>query len=276
MTFDIFVLLLLASFLHAAWNVGVKSGEKKLFETGLTALGAFIAALIPIFFLQRIACAAYPYLFVSSFCHFGYYVFMAKAYQQSDLSLSYPMMRGTAPLITTLVLIFLAKFSNFQSLIGIIILSSGILSLAVEQLFLHHGSIKPALITALWISAYTVLDGLGANVSGSGASYACWLFLAQALPISIYLIFRFGQTYLNYAKANWRRGFFSGTASFLSYAIALYAMTKCSIASVAALRETSVIFALLLSVIFLHEKLTFRRILAVIFVAVGAAILKLA
>lgn len=276
MTLDLFALVLFASFLHAAWNVAVKSGGNKLFETGLTALGALAPAIIPVFYLPPILPAAYPFIFVSCFCHFGYYLFMAKAYQQSDLSLSYPLMRGSAPLITTLALFFLAKSPTLQSLAGIILLSTGIISLAFEQLIISKSSLRPALITALWISGYTVLDGLGANQSGSGVSYACWLFVGQAIPISIYLLTKFGRTYLTYAKANFKRGFLGGVASFFAYAIALYAMTQCSIASVAALRESSVIFGLLLAVIFLHEKLTKRRIIAVLLVALGAAILKMA
>lgn len=244
-------------------------------ETGLTAMGAFCAACVAAFFFPTLPPSLWPVLFFSSLCHCGYYISMAHAYETDDLSVSYTLMRGTAPLLTTLILLVFVSPLHIAALGGIGILCTGILLLAFDRMKGKVHASPWAFVTALWISAYTLMDGLGAQQCGNGASYAIWLFICQMVPIEIYLFVRFKKSFLVYARSRFFFGLGGGVASFLSYAIAIYAMTCAPIAIVAALRETSVLFGLLLAVFFLHETWNLKRTLAVIFVALGAMILKI-
>ncbi|MBO4300336.1 MAG: EamA family transporter [Desulfovibrio sp.] len=269
-------IILAAALLHASWNIIVKKGGNKLFETGLTATGAFLPALCFLPFLPLPAPASWPFLCLSSLCHTAYYVCMASAYEKTDLSVGYTVMRGAAPLITSIVLLCFGMGLSLLAWIGVCALCAGILSLAGEAKGRKYGwrGLNSALLTAVVIAAYTLTDGLGARASGDGASYACWLFALKMLPMQAFLVLRHGKAYLNYVSGKPTPGILGGMACFVSYGIAIWAMTKAPIAMVAALRETSVIFGMLLSVLFLHEKFTLPRVVAVVLVTSGAALLK--
>ena len=123
---------------------------------------------------------------------------------------------------------------------------------------------------------YTLADGLGARESGNAATYTSWIFLINALPVHVYILWRHGWSYVSYARKRLAVGTFGGLASMGSYGIALWAMTLAPIAVVAALRETSVIFGMLLAMWLLHERFTPLRGFSVLLVVGGAALLKLA
>ncbi|MBQ9407467.1 MAG: EamA family transporter [Desulfovibrio sp.] len=270
-------IVLATALLHASWNIIVKSGNNKLFETGLTATGGFLLGLSFLPFLPVPTAASWPFLCFSCLCHTTYYVFMARAYETTDISTAYTVMRGAAPLITSTFLLFFDMSLSLMGWIGIGFLCTGIFCLAVDTKKGVSGwrGIKAALITAGIIAAYTLTDGLGARANADGASYACWLFVLKMLPMQTYLLWRHGESYLKYVLTRPCPGIVGGMACFLSYGIAVWAMTKAPIAMVAALRETSVIFGMLLAVLCLHEKFSLQRTMAVVLVAAGASLLKI-
>lgn len=276
MSAGIFALVLLAALLHASWNIIVKGGGRKLFETGLTALGAFMGACCLLPFLPLPAAAAWPFLGLSCLCHFLYYLCLAAAYAQADLSFSYTLMRGCAPLLTALAAGLLGAPLSACAWGGVAAIGGGILLLAGSNWRQGMGG-RPvwlSLRTSLCIMAYTLADGLGAQRSGDGAAYACWLFAGQFVPITFWLCWRYGREYLAYARRRLRPGVAGGLASLASYGIAIWAMTRAPIAVVGALRETSVVFGLLLAVLFLGERLSAARLLAALLVAGGAGLLR--
>ncbi len=274
----LFAVILCAAMLHATWNLIVKSGGNKLFETGLTATGACLPSLCLLPFLPLPDMAAWPFLCFSSLCHTVYYVCMSSAYEKADLSISYTIMRGTAPLLTSVAILMGGAVLSPLAWGGVCTLCAGILCLGWEAV-LRSGAWRgmwAALLTAVLIATYTITDGYGARYSGNGVSYACWLFVLKMLPLQTFLLWRCGRAYLRYARSRPAPGLLGGVACFVSYGVAVWAMTKAPIAMVAALRETSVIFGMLLAVFFLHEKFTLLRAFAVVLVAGGAALLKLA
>ncbi len=278
MSISLLLLILGAALLHASWNIVVKSGDNKLFETGLTTTGGFLAGLCFLPFLPLPDAASWPFLCLSCLCHTTYYLCMASAYEKADLSLSYTVMRGVAPLLTSFVMLLLGTGLSGMAWGGVCTLCAGILCLAGDTARRAAGwrGMKAALLTAVVITAYTLTDGLGARCSGDGASYACWLFVLKMAPLQAIIFWRNGAGYLHYVRARPLPGLMGGVACFFSYGIAIWAMTKAPIAVVAALRETSVIFGMLLAVLFLRETFTPLRALAVLLVAGGAALLKLA
>lgn len=191
--------------------------------------------------------------------------------------MGYTIMRGCAPMITALALLLLGNHISPTGWGGVLLLCLGILTLTLEHV--HKGAraadILICLRTSLVIAGYTLADGYGARASGNGISYTCWIFFLNIFPIHAYVLWRHGRTYISYLRQRAATGLFGGLCGLGSYGIALWAMTLAPIALVAALRETSVIFGMLLAVIFLHERLSRSRILAILIVMGGAMLIRL-
>jgi drug/metabolite transporter (DMT)-like permease len=278
MSWSIILLVLGAALLHAAWNIIVKGGQNKLFETAMNALGGGLGAMLILPFLHFPDRAAWGLLALSCACHLTYYICIAAAYRVADLSLGYTIMRGTAPMLTALALCLMGVPLGLAGWGGVLLLCAGIFTLALEQKLSHKGSLKGilyALRTSFVIMGYTLADGYGARLSGDSLSYTCWIFFLNIFPLHIYVCWRHGREYLAYLRKRATIGIGGGLCGLGSYGIAIWAMTMAPIALVAALRETSVIFAMIMAVIFLGEKLTPLRILAIFLVMAGAMIVRL-
>lgn len=262
--------------LHATWNIIVKGGSNKLYEIGMNALGGGLGAVFLLPFLPLPDPRCLLLLGLSCCCHLLYYLSMASTYKISDLSLAYTVMRGSAPILTALALALTGTALGLNGWLGVLLLCAGVFVLAFQQK--GHGSIKGILFslrTSLAIMAYTLSDGFGARLSGDSLSYTCWIFFLNIFPVHICILAKHGKDYLRYLKARALPGIAGGFAGLASYGIAIWAMTVAPIALVAALRESSVIFGMILAVIFLGERLTLLRILAILLVAAGAMLARL-
>ncbi len=274
----IFVVLGSAVF-HAVWNAIIKGGQDKLVETAMKTGGGAVVVMFILPFLPAPLPESRIFIAGTVCIHLFYYLFIAYAYRGADLSYAYTIMRGSSPLFTALFSVFiLHEALSADGWAGVILLSSGVLILAVDAV--RHGgfSLWPTLLAmgnAFVIMGYSLVDGHGVRLSGSAVSYTCWVFFCNAFPITIYsLIARKGQ-YFCYVKKRWKYGILGGTCSLLAYGLALWGMTRAPIAAVAALRETSVVFGMLFGVIFLKEKVTPVRAAAVLLVLAGAAAMRL-
>ncbi len=278
MSGQIIFLVLGAALLHASWNIIVKGGANKLYESAMNALGGGLGALCLLPFLPLPDKNTWGFLALSCCCHLAYYLCITAAYKVADLSLGYTIMRGTAPMLTALVLCVLDVPLSLAGWGGVLLLCSGILTLALEQQVSRKAGLKGifySLRTAFVIMGYTLADGYGARASGDGLSYACWIFFLNILPLHCYVLGRYGKDYLHYLRKRAVVGIGGGLAGLGSYGIAIWAMTVAPIALVAALRESSVIFGMFLAVIFLGEKLSPVRVLAILLVMGGAVMLHL-
>lgn len=276
MSLPVLLLVLAGALLHAAWNVIVKGGSDKLFEIGMNALGAGIGAAFFLPFLPFPDRSAWLLLFLSTFFHFIYYLCMVAAYRVADLSLGYTIMRGTAPVLTALALFLAGVPLPLAGWLGILLLCSGIFALVFQQR--KQGSIAGVFLslrTSLAIMAYTLADGYGARLAGDSLSYTGWIFFFNIFPIQFYILGSRAREYRAYLRKRARIGVPGGFAGLASYGIAIWAMTVAPIALVAALRETSVVFGMILAVIFLGEKLTILRVAAVVLVVAGAMLARL-
>ena len=279
MQLDIVLIMLGAALLHAAWNAIIKGGSNPLFEAVLKTMGGGVAVCCVLPFLPLPAAPSLPYLAASCAIHIAYYTFLGLSYRNVDMSIAYTIMRGTAPLLTSLALaLVLGVPLSAGGWLGVTLLSTGILILSADAL--RRGGLAwrgccAALANALVIMCYTLADGYGGRASLNPVSYACWLFFLNAIPMPLAICWRWRGVFTAYARQRWPFGLLGGACSLGSYGIAIWAMTKAPIAMVAALRESSVIFGMLLAVIFLGERVTFSRALSVLLVAAGVMSLHL-
>lgn len=277
MSATVFILVLFAAALHAGWNAIVKgSGDKFLSAVSICLAAAVIAALaLP--FVTPPSRESWPFLGGSMILQTIYYSLVAATYNRADMSLAYPVMRGTAPLIVAVIsaAVFREPMSALGWL-GIALISAGILSMGFLG---RHGSragIGLALINACIIAIYTLNDGWGARHSGAPIGYSLWVSLLTAPPVLMVALWLRGPGVIRAALAGWRDGVIGGLGTMTSYGVALWAMTLAPVAVVAALRETSILFATVISVVVLGEKVTPARVGAVLVIAAGAATLRLA
>ena len=270
-------LVLGSALLHASWNAIIKSSRDVTLDTALVAAGAGVLSLPLTAFLTLPASASWPYLGASVAIHIGYFTTLAGAYRVGYLGHAYPLMRGTAPLLVALFgIALLDEHPGATMWLGIVLISAGILGIGLMQRGrAHRGATLWALANAAIIASYTLVDGAGVRLSGSPAGYGAWLFLLQGLPFVALVIALRQRAALDYARRHWRRGLGGGLCLLSAYGIVLWAMTQAPVAAVAALRETSVIFAALLGTVFLREPFGRRRVIGACAVALGVMALRL-
>lgn len=278
LSINLMLVVLFAAVLHATWAAIIKAGSEKFLDTVMVATGAGLVVAFALLLGPLPARASWPYLSASVAIHCGYFSLVALAFRAGDLSYVYPIMRGTAPLITGLAAIVAVKEPlTFGGWLGIVLLSLGILTLAGDAWRLgkfRFPSTAFSLANALVIASYTLVDGIGIRLSGNALSYVSWLFFLNAFPLLTLALATRPQAFWAHLKKNWGTGLLGGLCTAGSYGLSLWAMTYAPIALVAALRETSVIFATIIAAIFLNERFGANRYVAAGMVTVGAAAMK--
>jgi drug/metabolite transporter (DMT)-like permease len=275
----IFLTVLFAAVLHAGWNVIVKSNADRL--VSLTVLQTFMAAMGAVMVLAFgfPGHHVWPWAFASGVLHLGYNLFLVRAYRHADLSVVYPIARGAAPLMTLVGSMFFTHDSvGLWMAAAVVILMTGLMltGLGNKGVGSDPHALYYAFGTACWIAAYTLVDGIGARQSGNALGFAGVLFVFDGLFILFAAMYMRGRSLIAGFGANWQMGIIGGAASCAAYGIAVWAMTKAPIASVAALRETSIVFVLLLSARVLKETLSWQRIVGGILIVAGASLLRFA
>ncbi len=277
----VFIAVLAAAACHAGWNTLLKFRLEPVTATGLVAAASGLVAVPAVVVTGLPALASWPYLLASTAIHVAYYLTLAEAYRDGDLGQIYPIARGTAPLMTAVLAgVLLHETLGLYGWAGIPMLAIGILLLAFKggrAPSVDARSVGFALATSLTITVYTIVDGLGARLSGAPAAYTAWMFLLSGGVMAAHGILRKGPHRLTPALlVNWPLALGGAALSFAAYTIAIWAMTVAPIALVAALRETGVLFAALFSTLVLREPLMPVRVVAALFVLAGAVLLRLA
>jgi drug/metabolite transporter (DMT)-like permease len=280
MSLTVALAVLAAAVLHAAWNALIRFHGDRLAMLAMVAAFSALFALPGALWLSLPSSGAWPWLAASVLLHIGYNVSLANAYTHGDLGRIYPLARGSAPLLTLIggTLLLGQTVEDWQRA-GVITLAGGILVLAFEdgwrQLRRSPRGALFAVVTSLFIAGYTLSDGMGARASGNPHAYVLWLFVLNGIPLLLYgLVTGKARTTAAFS-ANWKAGSVGGLLSLGAYWIAIWAMTTAPIAAVAALRESSVVFAVLIGVLFLGEAFTWVRALSVLTVLAGLVMLRL-
>jgi drug/metabolite transporter (DMT)-like permease len=272
------LLVLVSALLHAGWNCLVKAGADRLLDALAITLGASLLAASLLPFVPLPAPKAWPWLGLTVLLHVGYFAALIQSYRHADLSVAYPLMRGTAPLLVALAAPLLDEPLTPGLLAGVLLIGSGI-ALPVGVGF-ACGAVTCrgagyALVNAVFIAAYTLSDGVGVRASGNAVSYTLWLFFLNAFSILALAHWQRGKNLLDGIGSRWRTAAAGALMTVLSYGIVLWAMSVAPIPAVAALRETSVIFAAVLGSWLLKERLGRWRACGAVLVALGAAAVRL-
>ena len=284
LTGSIAIAVLIGAVLHAAWNALIKSGRDKQLDTALIhSLGA-VFALPVVIYVGLPDRVAWPYIGVTTVVHVGYYIALAGAYKHGDLGLTYPVMRGTAPLLVALAShTVLGESLSLVAWMGVALVCCGVLALGLSPSALQGAeaqrrtALRFALTNAAIIALYTVVDGLGVRASGNALAYVATLFLLDGIPYLLLVMWQRGAhrgAALAYMAGRWKLAALGAAASLGSYGIALWAMTHAPVATVAALRETSVLFAAWIGTVFLGERFGWQRGIGTVVIVTGVLLLR--
>lgn len=274
---SVFLAVLGSAVLHAAWNAVIRSGADRMLHTGAIVFWTGVLALPVLWFVAPPAPESWGYLAASNAVHMLYYVALASAYRAGNLSFAYPLIRGMAPIMVALgATLLFDEALRPLGWTGILMVCGGVLLIAFRSR--ESGSkatILWSLLCAATIAVYSLSDGRGVRLSGSVGGYGAWMYVLEAIVFSAGLTMAGrGRALAVYIAGNWRSTLLGGAMSAAAYGISLWAMSRAPVALVSATRETSVLFAAMIGVWFLHERFTRRQWFGASAVVLGALLLR--
>ena len=273
-------LVLLAALLHASWNAMLHGNEDRFLSMTWMSIAIAAVPTLVILFTPLPASAAWPYIVASGIVHIVYNVTLVRSYRRNDLAQAYPIARGSSPLLVTLgAALFAHEVIRPSQVLGILMISGGIIAIALERFHVSRAGLRAALTTGATIAVYTVIDSIGVRLSGGEAlAYTAWMFLFYWLMPLLFVALR-GVTALwppvRSAPVAIGSSLVGGLVSIAAYGIVIWALQSGATGTVSALRETSVVFAVLIGRVFLREAVSAKRWIACMIVAAGAVCLGL-
>jgi len=274
-THNVAGIVICAAFMHAAWNALLRKPSDRLQFAVTMSIVAGVAA-VPLAVVEPLPL--YPswiFLFCSELLQAVYAVLLVFAYKQADLGQVYPIARGTIPMFATLgAALFVHEIPGFLSAGAIVLISLGAMTLAGSGARIRFPTLCLAIGTGVVVACFSVLDGIGARLSGNAIAYAMWGFIVGGIFMAS-ISFIVGRS--EWFSGNSRSGRFwstaAGLAQFLSYGLVVWAYSRAPVGSVVALRQISIVFAILFAKVFLGEQVTRRRFASVVLIVVGAVAL---
>ncbi|RXJ69339.1 hypothetical protein CRV08_04865 [Halarcobacter ebronensis] len=279
MPLTVMLVVLLAALLHASWNFLVKQNSNKNFSMSAVVLGHTPFAFIALLFVPMPEISSLPYIIAGALLHTGYQLFLLNSYKIGDLSQVYPLARGVAPLLVALITVFILKESlSYLEITAIIIICTGIISLVLVRRsdgLRNYKAAFLAIVTGCFIASYSIVDGLGARVSQSPVGFYSFLTILNAVIFTLIVSYKQPNILKQVITKNSKLALSGGLFSFTAYSLVIWAFTMAPIPLVTALRETSIVFALLLGVFVLKERLDLVKLFASITTLIGAGLLKI-
>jgi drug/metabolite transporter (DMT)-like permease len=270
------MLVLLSALMHAGWNLIAKLGSDGLVAMAIIKAPNLLIAAAVLAVVGLPAPASWPYLLGSTFVNCLYFYFLINAYRVGDLSLAYPVARGTAPLLVLLLsMAFAGEVPTASAFVGVTVICMGIFIAGAQRKATrqHYATLLWAGGVGFCIAMYTVSDGIGARLSGNPVGYVAVLNIFTGIAVCGTAAWTRGPALAQAMRSHWKKGLFGGMMMLASYTIVVYALTLAPMAHVAALRESSVIFAAILGALFLREPFGRQRLAAAVAVAAGIGIL---
>jgi phosphonate utilization associated putative membrane protein len=283
LTWPLVLIVLFGALLHASWNALIKSGSDKSLDTALIHMLGVLIAIPLVATVGFPRAEAWPYAMASLVIHIGYYIALVGAYKHGELGLTYPIMRGLAPLLVAFAsATFIGESLQPLAWIGVVAVSLGVVTVGLSRSAAASGhpgkALRYALANAGIIALYTVVDGLGVRASQNALAYVATLFLFDGIPYFLIVLWQRRDGHhrvFAYLRGRWKIATVGALASLGSYAIALWAMTRAPVATVAALRETSVLFAALIGAMWLKEGFGLQRAAGTVMIVAGVMTLRL-
>lgn len=266
------LLMIASGSVHAVVNAIIKGGRDKMASRAMTD-GSAAIILLPVLLIVPLPAGAWGWLAATAAIHALYLYSLIRAYQVSDFSSAYPVLRGTAPLVTAGVTLgLLGEHVSAADIAGIALIGLSMFVLAIGR-HLSRAGFGWAVLTGFTIAAYTVIDAAGVRAAPTPFSYIAWMFVTMGLVIvGLFAILTRGTLFAS-MRQQWRPGAIAGALSILTYGLALYALSIGPTAPLAALRETGMVTALIIAVVFLKERVTVARAMAVLGILAGAALI---
>ena len=276
---NVFLIILLATIMHAVWNGMVKKHSDKVVAVSAIVFGHVPASIIAIILLPAPSLDCIPYIIASALIHQGYNWYLLSSYKIGDLTKVYPIARGFGPLVATIIsILILGLVLDNIIILSICLISLGIMILGIFDQTSKNNSkiIQYSLFTGFFIGLYSLVDGYGARVSLSAITYMSWSFILIAIFFPIVLKFKKQENILTNVMDRGKQIFMvGGTLSYIIYMIVVWGFTKAPIPMVGALRETSIFFSIFIGYLFLKEKITLIKIFCIILILIGVVGLKL-
>ncbi len=270
-------LVLVAALLHATWNAMIKGTGERTLVLGLISVGHVGLGVVLMALFAPPASASWIFIALSTFIHWFYYWFLLVSYRLGDLSQVYPVARGIAPLLVTAgAFLFAGEVPAPVAVAGIVAVSFGIMILmwSTNRDRTGLGALTAALATGSMIASYSVVDGLGVRAAVSPLGYIGWLFFFEGL-VAFFIFWRERHKLQALPAATYKTGLAGGLFSATAYGLVIYAKTLAPLGAISAVRESSVIIAALIGVIWLGERPWRLRVIAAIIVAGGILTLAL-
>jgi len=274
----VFYLVLFATVMHAVWNGMVKNHPDKVVAVAAIVLGHIPLAVIAIILLPAPTLDCIPYIIASAIVHQGYQWYLISSYQIGDLTKVYPIARGFGPLVATIIsILVLGLVLKSLIILSILLICIGIMILGLfDRENKDFKVLKLSLTTGFFIGLYSLIDGYGARVSLSPIVYMSWAFLLSAAIFPIVLKLKNRKNIFQNIFSEGKKIFWiGGTISYIIYVIVVWAFTKAPIPMVGALRETSILFSILIGYFFLKEKITTTKIISIFLIVIGVIGIKL-
>ncbi|PVE10701.1 DMT family transporter [Streptomyces scopuliridis] len=273
------VAVLVAALTHASWNALAHTIKDQLVAFTLIGGGAAVIGAVLACFTPLPHPAAWPYLVVSALLHIGYQALLMRSFSLGDFGQMYPIARGTAPLVVTvLAAVFVGESLDARQAAGVVVASAGLVGLALWGIrgsgsTPHWPALLAALATGLSIAAYTVVDGVGVRDSGSPLGYIAWLMILEGLMIPAYALYARRGLLLAQLRPHAARGLLGAVLSMLAYGLVLWAQTRAALAPIAALRESSILVGAAIGAVFFKERFGTPRIAAAGLMVVGIGLM---
>ena len=269
--------VLLAALLHASWNAIAHSVTDRLVGFALLGLAETACALVALAFVPAPARPSWPFLVAAASLHIGYTLLLMLTYHIGEFGQVYPLARGISPLLVALVATFVVgEALPLPHAVGILVISLGLLSLVFaggRPRGDQRLAIAAAVATGVLIAGYTVVDGVGVRHSGTALGYTTWLFLLQGPVLPIVALVARRRRLVEDARGVWTPGLVAGVLSVGAYGLVLWAQTVGTLATVAALRESSIVFGAIFATVFFKEPFGRARIVASAAVVAGIVLL---
>ncbi len=280
--------VLAAAVTHATWNAIAHGIKDQTLAFALIGVGGVVIA-IPLVIVTAIPRAdCWPYLLGSVAIHVFYNLLLMRCYRLGEFGQVYPLARGTSPLVVTiLAAVFVHEHLSLAQIAGVVVVSAGLAFLVlagrrprlaggsggVASPGKHRAAFLAAVGTGLTIAAYTTVDGVGVRLSASPVGYIGWLMLLESLGVPMFALARRRDVLLKQPQRILLAGLAAGALSVLAYGLVLWAQTRGALASIAALRETSVIFGAIIGTLVFREPFGRTRIAATVLVVAGIVLL---
>ena len=274
----VFFLVLFATIMHAVWNGMVKAHPDKVVAVSSIVFGHVPLSIIAIILLPAPSLDCIPYIIASAIVHQGYQWYLLSAYQIGDLTKVYPIARGFGPLVATIIsILILGLFLNSLIIFSILLICAGIMILGLfDKENKNFKVLQLSLFTGFFIGLYSLIDGYGARLSLSAIVYMSWTFILSSLLFPVVLRIKKQKNIIqNVVKKGKKIFWIGGSLSYIIYVIVVWAFTKAPIPMVAALRETSIFFSILIGYYFLQEKITLTKVISIILIVIGVIGIKL-